>query len=253
MHKVFAPKASKHGKLRQDVLLGLLMSLWSSTLAVWIWSVVASISIILLFGPRYSIAYASILAPLVWLLLKWKSLLFEVLLLKSRMECELGLTTLWSLVDDSLYLGSLPLEPDAPMLMTKKLGVTAILSVMDGIEVDLHTFIGKPVHPMDWSQVYSVQQQIIYMGEFNRTMDVLTLHKAADYLNRVLSGGQKVYVHCRTGKWAGAVCVLAYFIKYKQNTAGTAYSFLNKRRRVGFGETSPEMNSLMAFQKSFRS
>ena len=253
MHKLLGPQVTKHGKLRQEILLSLLMSLWSSTLAVWIWSLVASISIILLFGPKFSIAYASVLVPIIWLLLKWKPLLFEVFLLKFRMECELGFTTLWSQVDDGLYLGSLPLEPDAPMLLTKKLGVTSILSILDGIEVDLQTFVGKPVHPMDWTQVYSVQQQIIYVGEFDRAIDVLTLHKAADYINRVLSSGHKVYVHCRTGKQAGALCVLAYFIKYKQNTVNAAFNFLINRRKVSFKEASPEMDALLAFQKSFRS
>jgi len=253
MHKAVGPKIIKHGKLRQEVMYSMLMSLWSSTLAVWVWSLLASVALILLFGVKYRIVYCGVLVPAIWLVLKWKALLFEVLLLKFRMECELGWTTLWTPVDDSLYLGSIPLEPDAPMLLTKKLGITSVLSVLDGVEVGLRTFVGKPVHPMDWSQLYGVQQQVIYQGEFCRDMDISTLHKAADYLNRVLSSGQKAYVHCRSGKWQGAVCVLAYFIKYKQNRVSAAYSYLNKRRKVGFGETSPEIAALTAFEKSFRS
>jgi len=253
MHKAFAPKLIKHGKLRQDVVLSLLLSLWGSTLAVWVWAVLASVSIILLFGVKHPIVYAGVLVPISWLLLKWKSLLFELLLLKSRLECELGWASLWTVVDDGLYLGSIPLEPDAPMLLTKKLGITSILSVLDGVEVGLQTFVGKPVHPLDWSQLYNVQQQIIYQSEMSRSMDILTLHKAADYLNRVLSGGQKVYVHCRSGKWQGAVCVIAYFIKYKQNSVLAAHAYLDKRRSLGFGAVSPEISALTAFQNSFRS
>ena len=251
MIKSIVPQSTKFGKRRQDVLKSLLMSLWNSHLACWVWMIIASIAIVLVFAKFKYVAWISFLAPISWLVIKWKVLIFEVLLLKSILSFELGLYSKWSQVDDGLYLGGIPIDQDA-ILITKKLGVTNILSILDGAEVNICTFVGKPVSPTDWTQMYNVQQLVLYMSEFNRSIDIPILHKAADFLNRILSNGQKVYVHCTSGRWQGAVMVLAYFIKYRQCDVQQAYTMLIKSRNIGFAAKSPEMESLAVFQRSFR-
>jgi atypical dual specificity phosphatase len=245
--------STKHGKLRFDILISTLNALFRSKLVFWAWSVFASVAFRLILSGYSAITWLVFAVPIAWGASQRRELLYEFRLLYSTIGnyyyYDLGSYTL---VEDSLYLGGIPMEPDGTNLLLKKLGINSIVSVFEGNEFDSYFLVGKPVSPADW-RACNVQQMVLTMHESERNVPASTLHKAADFINASLSKGQRMYVHCRSGRWQGATIVLAYYIKYLRCTATQSIGRLKKSRAIGFDVGSPEWDALVKFEKSFRS
>ena len=242
----------KPGKLREEVLLSIAARLAKSSLAHSVWVVLFAVLARIMLNLSGMAAVIVWLAPLAVVVVKHRVLRYELFLIKETIEAQLGLCNRWDIVDDSLYLGSVPLEPSDSDMLIKKLGVTALLSFFDPDLQTASTAVGRAIQPSDW-KFFDLQQLVIPVPDTSVKLSLDRLQQSADYLNTSLSAGHKVYVHCRSGKRQGALAVLAYFIKYKGLSAAESYRQLRTTRRLAFSSTaSKEMGSLRQFEGSFR-
>ena len=252
MQNLLTRSGAKHGKVRHDIIMSILVALYHSRVAVWSWSVLGSLAITLLFGKYTQWIWLIFLVPIIWIVTKWKELLYEVRIIKQTIDSLISGNDPVSSVDDNLYLGPIPLQPDGQRLLLKKLSINAILSIFEGHEMNTTTLVGKPVPASDW-KACNIKHLTLYMSEHNRSIDNSIMHQAADFINAILSQGERIYVHCRNGRLQSASIVLAYFVKYRQCNAQQAHRFLCKTRKIEFDLVSEEMEALTRFEKSFRS
>ena len=243
----------KPGRLREEVLLSIAAGLAKSSLALSALAVLLAILTGVIFRLSGVAAVVVWIVPLVVVLVKYRVLRYELYLMKETVETKLGMCSKWNVVDDSLYLGSVPMEPSDYDVLIKKLGVSALLSFIDPAVHTANTVVGRAIQPQDW-KLYEIQQLVVTTHDTSFTLSIDQLHQSADHLNNTLSAGHKVYVHCRSGKKTGALAVLAYYIKYKGLDPREAYRQLRSKRRLAFSShnANKEMTCLRKFEESFR-
>jgi protein-tyrosine phosphatase len=185
--------------------------------------------------------------PLALFGLMWHQLVFEAFVVMHVLEAQLGLFQWYTMVDDNLILGAIPLEDRHHLDELQKLNVKAIVSVVQPWELETTTLFGRPVRPEKWRQA-GIQQFVLPATDFvPPSFD--TLDEGAKILDSYLANNQRVYVHCKSGIGRSASVILAYFLKFKQDDLATAHVVLKSKRAVVFTETSRQMQNMIEYNK----
>ena len=201
----------------------------------------------------YLLKYAGISIPIVVFVLSRKSILWDIALMKCSMDVLIGTITKASKVDDNLYLGVVPLIEDGDaMMICKKFGINAVVSVLEPHEQVGTSLVGTPLGKREWNHIGIEDRDRLILEECKEgdpfSLTLHDLHRVADYLNYYLSNNKKVFIHCRNGRGHGASLVMAYIIKYKRIGLKEAYMELKKARgRIDFELQSPQTALLSKF------
>ena len=246
-------KTPKHGALRGEVLVDTSKRLLQSPLALWGLSLVVIYTLTHAFvlGPIQS--FGVMLLPIVVFYVKRKGLVYELLTVIDSILFNFGIYNKWNLVDENLYVGAVPLKAagDSEILL-KKLGITAVVSVFDTYHLTMSSVMGKPVQPEEW-KLFDVQQHVINAPFGTRAIPARDLLEAANFVDMRLTNGEKVYIHCRSGRQLGAMVAIAYLIKFKNMTVVRAHAAVSGRGSAAFGlGPGPERDCLNAFERMLR-
>lgn len=188
--------------------------------------------------------------PAVFLGVYWKHLIFEVFLVSHIIEQQLGLFQWFSPVDDNLLLGAIPIKDDHHDQELKDLDVKLVLSIVEPFELECQTLMGKPVSAADWAAL-GIQQVVLPSQDFFPP-SFETLDKGAKLLDRYLSEGHRVYVHCKSGRGRSASVVAAYMFRYKNLDMVTIQAKMKIRRSVVFDAKSSQMRNLLSYAETLR-
>jgi atypical dual specificity phosphatase len=161
----------------------------------------------------------------------FRNLVFEVMLIHHHVYNIFGYFDWYSIVDDRLYLGAVPMQSQTSSLIAKN-GITAVLTVLEDFEVRGSTAIGRPMQPEDYESM-KIQHLHLSCRDFTSPSFKL-LNRGADFIDKYLTNGNRVYVHCKSGRGRSACMILAYFLKYRYLDLDTAYALLKKRRSIVF-------------------
>lgn len=156
----------------------------------------------------------------------------------------LGMFDWWSLVDDKLYLGAIPMEYQFKDLVSR-VGIQAVLSIVEDYEVSSNTAIGRPIQIADYQQA-GLHHLHLPSPDFNSPSFKL-LDRGADFIDKHLSERRKVYCHCKSGKGRSACMIMAYFLKYKYLDVNTAYSSMKGKRKAVFKRNSFQMSHMIKY------
>lgn len=121
----------------QSRLFHFIMLAWLTYTAVFVFEITAVI----------------FLVPLVVVAFQYKRIIFDLFLLLHALEEALNLWVWFSLVDEELYLGAIPISALHKEEMVEKLHVKAVLSVVEDFELKSPVLIGTPVKPIDWKRL----------------------------------------------------------------------------------------------------
>ncbi len=158
----------------------------------------------------------------------------------------LGIFDWFSIVDDNLLLGAIPLEDSHFSKLAKGLGIGAVLSIVQPFEFSVHTVVGTPVLPIMWKK-YSVNHLALSSRDY-LPPSFAVLDEGAAFLNAHLSNNVRVYCHCKSGVGRSASVVMAYFMRFKGFDARTAHSKLQARRKWVFSADSANMRNMLAYE-----
>lgn len=193
----------------------------------------------------------ALILPIAFVAVFYKSLIFEALVVDHSLEASLGYFDWYSYVDDNLYLGAIPLEHQDIERLSEKLGIKAVVSILQKYEMETSTLAGRPVSPQQWRDK-GVAQIILESPDFYPP-SFENLDAGAAFLNTHLSQGSKCYCHCKSGKGRSASVIIAYFMKYRNEDVHTAYAKLKLKRPFVFGPNSTQLKNLIAYGEYLRS
>jgi len=204
----------------------------------------------ILLGTNTNLSFVSFL-PLPLIVLYWRILLFEALLIENSIEYALGTFTWFSLVDkNGLYLGAIPIFPSHEIVLTKKLAISAVLAIIEPFEMSSSTLIGTPISSSAW-EAAGVQHLLLNSPDFVPP-SFAVLDEGADFINHNLTERRNVYVHCKSGKGRSASVVCAYFLKYKKMDPHSAWREVCKVRPVIFSTHSPQFRNILDYESWIR-
>lgn len=184
--------------------------------------------------------------PIAMMSYDWRRLVFEFFVLVHHIEEQLGIFQWYTLVDDNLILGAIPMQ-DQKVESFQKLNISAVISIVQPWELESCTMIGLPIHSDEWKKA-GIRQYILPSPDFiPPPFDVLD--EGAKILDRHLSNSERVYVHCKSGVGRSASVVLAYLLKFKGEDLSTLHKKLKARRTVVFNENSSQMKNMVAYEK----
>lgn len=144
-----------------------------------------------------------------WLL--WPTLGFNVLLGRF-----LRVRHWWDSVTDQVLLGARPFRSDVPKLASQ--GVTGIINMCEE----------WPGLVREYSQV-GIEQLYLPTVDFTHPQ-AADVERGADFIERHVKAGGKVYVHCKAGRARSATVVLWWLIKYQHMTPEQAQALLCRVR-----------------------
>lgn len=218
-------------KVRSEVLSSGFWAALQSALAGFIFVLVVSTAVAVVSGHFFLI-----LLPVLILAVRWKRLAFEIFLTMHVIESALDTFAWYSLVDNDLYLGAIPLQDQHLELFFGKLRIGTVLSLNEDFELNASTIVGSPVTSADWKRC-DINFLQLPTPDF-MPLSFALLDTGADFLNSELTEGRKVYCHCKSGIGRSASVVMAYFIKYRGMDCDAAYDELLSKRSVIFKKNS---------------
>ena len=122
----------------------------------------------------------------------------------------------WDYVDEQLILGALPFRRDAGRL--KSLGVTGVVNMCEeysGPTVEYGKLQIEQLH-LPTTDYHHPQSEYVELG--------------AEFIERHIAAGGKVYVHCKAGRARSATIVLWWLVRYRGLTPEEAQQRLLKAR-----------------------
>lgn len=133
----------------------------------------------------------------------------------------------WSVIDDQILLGAIPLRNKGDLASLKKIGVTHVLSKVEDFEYQNGIFT-RPLQKKDWteSNVYLRRSPTVDGCHIN--VDQLYLDIA--WMKCRIDEGKKVYVHCKAGRGRSAATVIMYYMVYHKMTFQQAFNFVKSKR-----------------------
>jgi len=191
-----------------------------------------------------------LLLPLFLAVVSRRVLFFELAMSLNMLQHMLNWWNWFNLVDDNLFCGAALMLPGDPPVISKKLGVNAILCTLEEAEMGFVSLFGTMVPPELWSRYEIAFHHIPFSDSTLPSFDLLS--RAANVINLHLSENRRVYVYCRSGCSRSASAVIAYFIKHRGMGAKEAFDKLLRKRRINFRWGSRAANHLMAYEASFR-
>nr|CAG4642145.1 EOG090X0GSS [Eurycercus lamellatus] len=129
----------------------------------------------------------------------------------------------YNLVDDNVILGALPLRSMSQELVGQ-MKVKAVVSLNEDYELRYLTN-----QPQEWKElgVENIRFNVIDMFEAP-SQEMLV--EGVDFINRNISEGSVVYVHCKAGRSRSATLVSCYLMKKHKWTPDQAVSHLKSVR-----------------------
>ncbi len=118
----------------------------------------------------------------------------------------------WDEVDGTIVLGARPLRRDVSTL--RDLGVTGVVNMCE-------EFAGLP----DSYEAAGMEQLWLPTVDFNHPSDE-HVDSGADFIQKHVENGGKVYVHCKAGRARSATVALWWFVKYRGLTPEAAQQVL---------------------------
>lgn len=227
-------------RVRSELFAGALKAAVKSRLCFFI--VLLVISSVMAGLKNY---YLALLVPVVFGVVFIKSLLFEMFLIDHMVEASIGYFDWYSKVDDNLYLGALPLQPQDVDRLANQLQIKAIVSVVQRFELETDTFVGRAVSPDQWKEL-GISQLVLETPDYFPPSFAI-LDAGAEYLNAQLIQRNKCYCHCKSGKGRSASVVMAYFMRYRGDDVHTAYARMKTARSVVFDVKSSQMKNMIAY------
>lgn len=183
--------------------------------------------------------------PLLVMAARWKQFVFELLVIEHVIESKLGMFRWYSVVDDNLLLGAVPLR-ELHFDELSKLDLKAVISVVEPFELETKTLFGRPVTADDWKKA-NIDHIILPSTDFLPPSYSL-LETGAKILDKYLVNGQRVYIHCKAGRGRSASVVLMYFYLLKRFDMKTCYKLLQSKRALIFSNDSSQMNHLLNYE-----
>jgi atypical dual specificity phosphatase len=127
-----------------------------------------------------------------------------------------GLRNWYDRIDEYVILGALPRKDDVPRL--KKLGVRAVLNVCE-------EYSG----PEEAYAAAGIEQVRLPTIDYT-SPSLSTVREGVCFIEKCVSRGDLVYVHCKAGRGRSATIVLCWLIKAKKIEQTEAMNFLLERR-----------------------
>jgi len=238
----------RRGGLRYDVLAGAVTKSMQSRLCQFVFLLTLTSAFAVKFQGFVSKAF--LLFPFALLSVSHRAIVFEVFMSMNLIQNVFGHWNWFNLVDDNLYVGAVPLLPGDPPIISKKLGVNALLCTLEAQEMSFASLFGSNVPPELWRRLDIEFQHLPLSDTTPPSFELLS--RGANYLNLHLSENRRVYVYCRSGCSRASLVVLAYFIKHRGMSAKDAFEKLARKRRINFRWGSKQSDNLVAYEKSFR-
>lgn len=114
----------------------------------------------------------------------------------------------WDQVEPGLWLGALPMRSDVARL--SRLGVTGVINMCREYPGPLRLYRDAGIEQL-WLPTIDFQPP---------TLD--DIERGVAFIERQLSAGGQVYVHCKAGRARSATIVLCYLMAHRGLTAGQA-------------------------------
>lgn len=127
-----------------------------------------------------------------------------------------GLRNWYDRIDEYVILGALPCKHDIPRL--KKMGVRAVLNVCE-------EYSG----PEEAYAAAGIEQVRLPTIDYT-SPSLSTVRQGVCFIEKCVSSGDLVYVHCKAGRGRSATIVLCWLIKAKRIKPNEAMNFLLERR-----------------------
>lgn len=239
---------STRGRLRNEVFMSGITKAMHSRLAHFFFSLTLAALFVLTINAHWP--KVLLLVPIILAIVSHNVMLFEIFMCMNMIKNMFGYWNWFNLVDDNLYLGAVLMLPSDPTIVSKKLGVAAILCTLEAHEMAYNSLFGSTVPPEIWRRL-----EIDFSHLPIRDFSIPTfeqLNKGANYLNLHLAENRRVYLYCRSGCGRSACVAMAYFVRHRGMTAKDAYDKLAKKRRINFRWGSAQANNLIAYEQSFR-
>ncbi len=180
-----------------------------------------------------------------------KKLLYELAIARNLVGNHLAFvsrnrTKYYHEIFPGIYLGALPLKShNHHNLLSKDLEVGAVLSVVQDFELSTATIFSCPVEKSDWKELGLTQYQI--SSEDLMPLNDRDLHKAADFISRCHNG---IYIHCKSGKGRAPSALIAYLVKYQNESVNSAYQHIKSMRAIFLNRK--QLEALKDFESSFK-
>jgi atypical dual specificity phosphatase len=127
-----------------------------------------------------------------------------------------GLRNWYDRIDEYVILGAIPCKDDVPRL--KKMGVRAVLNVCE-------EYSG----PQEAYAATGIEQVRLPTIDYT-SPSLSTVRQGVCFIEKCVSRGDLVYVHCKAGRGRSATIVLCWLIKAKKIKPNEAMNFLLERR-----------------------
>lgn len=129
-----------------------------------------------------------------------------------------------------LILGAIPnrLRLEGERLANEE-GVGAVLSINEPWERN-PLGLSIPYQERDWEELEVIYET--YDVDDHTLLDIDSLQKSADFINRQLEGGKGVYVHCRGGAGRSAMAVAAFLIKHQKFSVDEVCKLIKEKRSL---------------------
>jgi len=245
-------------KHKSSIAIDAMAKFSKSPFLLSVWVGIMGFAWVLILGKHGHQLFIRSLGPLcscIYVAFHIRKIKWDLLLIQTSFGLLIGRFTAATKVDDNLYLGTIPMkENNGDAMLSKKLGIHAIVSLLGRSPCSFESLAGTPVSTKEWKEV-GIDDHLVISSSANNDLDsisIIEMHKAADFIDVRLTNNKRVFVHCRNGCGLGALAVLAYFMKHKRMGLREAFSALLRRRAPEFNLGSPWTAKLSKFEASFR-
>lgn len=141
--------------------------------------------------------------------------------------------SMYSVVDEQLVLGAVPVWQSDVHMLRDKAKVSAVLNMCEEWEghVPLYRELG-----IRYLRVPVVDFTVPTVGE---------LVRSARFVDGALAAGDTVYVHCKAGRGRSTCALLAYYVIFRGMSPADAHAQLKKRRRhISKKFDAPELQAI---------
>lgn len=134
----------------------------------------------------------------------------------------------WSKIEPyNLYLGGLPLKNKGHLEQIKALGVTGIISVVEGFELE-DGWWHQPAKPSDWQREGIAVKHIPAVDFLPLTRQ--EFKEGLEALHEMLTHEEIVYLHCKAGVGRSASIAVAYIMQQQNLSLEDAIAYVKKYR-----------------------
>ncbi|KAJ7527446.1 hypothetical protein O6H91_16G054700 [Diphasiastrum complanatum] len=134
-------------------------------------------------------------------------------------------------ITENLLVGSQPQSPDDIELLHQNQGVTAILNLQQDKDIEYWGIDLVPIlHKCEELKIHHLRMPA---RDFDPDSLRRELPRAVAALEKIISDGGTVYVHCTAGLGRAPAVAIAYFFWFHDMDMETAYTFVTSRRPCG--------------------